>query len=148
MQARYQEPDPIYEDDYLDQPEPPQHYAKERRGPNTLYRDANKPFKPQPIEISPEVPRRCGTCASFQPGGVDGRGSCANRFAGPVQRVVDEDDLACQHLYGSLWIPADEEVWLDELQNDYPPTPRVDAMLARRKRRETTVLPDLDELTS
>ena len=109
------------------------------------------PFKPRPIQISPDVPRACGTCASFRPGSQPGRGSCANEFAGPVQRVVSEDDLACQHTYGALWIPADELVWLEELNNDYPPTPRVDAMLAKRRRTlapDTVVLPDLEELTS
>lgn len=106
------------------------------------------PFNGTEIEISPEVPRCCGTCASFRPSEVEGRGSCANAFAGPVQRVVFDHDLACQHTFGSFWIPADEEVWLDELKTDFAPTPRVERMIARRKETSRPVLPDLDELTS
>ena len=126
----------------------PTQHGQERNRRYIPQQHANEPFEQEPIEIAPNVPRCCGTCTSYRPSGVEGRGSCTNEFAGPVQRVVFEQDLACQHTYGSLWLPADEEVWLDELTTDYPPTPRVDAMLARRRRRETTVLPDLEELTS
>lgn len=130
------------------QPQYQEQRAPERRRPMIPLHEVATPFEREAIEISPDVPRCCGTCASFQPSDVAGRGSCSNRFAGPVQRVVYDQDLACQHTYGSLWLPADEEVWLEELRTDYPPTPRVDAMLARRRRRENPVLPDLEELTS
>lgn len=106
------------------------------------------PFTRIEIAISPEVPSCCGTCSSFIPSDKDGRGSCSNAFAGPENRVVYENDLACQHTYGSFWLPADEIVWLKELNEIYPPTPRVDAMIARRRRNQPVVLPDLDELTS
>lgn len=120
---------------------------RERR-PYIPLHQANTPYVREEIEISPDVPRCCGTCTSYRPSNVPGRGSCTNGFAGPVQRVVYEQDLACQHTFGSFWLPADEEVWLDELDDLTQPTPRVDAMLARRRRRNTTVLPDLEELTS
>lgn len=144
----------------VEQPQRPARQAESapvRSGPNVapkqsrpyipLHQDRT-PFEQEQIEISPDVERCCGTCTSYRPSKVAGRGSCTNAFAGPVQRVVYEQDLSCQHSYGSFWLPADEEVWLEELNTDYPPTPRVDAMLARRRRRESTVLPDLDELTS
>lgn len=134
-------------------PEQP-HQEVEQRRASTIRRsyaeshDMNAPFEREEIEISPNVPRRCGTCSSYKASGVEGRGSCTNRFAGPAQRVVNDQDLACNHTHGSLWLPADERVWLKVLKTKYPPTPRVDAMLARRRRRENPVLPDLDELTS
>ncbi len=106
------------------------------------------PFERPPITIAPDVPRVCGMCRSFRPSGVEGRGSCTNAFAGPVQRVVHADDMACQHTFGSFWLPADEEVWLEEMHTPDEPTPRVDRMLARRKQRPAPVLPDLEELTS
>lgn len=107
------------------------------------------PFVRHKIEISPDVPRCCGTCASYRPSDVPGRGSCTNAFAGPVQRVVNERDRsACTRTFGSFWLPADEEVWLDELPDHSAPTPRVDAMIERRRRRTMPVLPDLEELTS
>lgn len=71
-----------------------------------------------------------------------------NAFTGPVPRMVSERDLGCQHTFGCFWVPADEEVWLDELPVFNEPTPRVDRMVARRERRKSTVLPDLEELTS
>ncbi|MCA9834734.1 MAG: hypothetical protein KC435_12355 [Thermomicrobiales bacterium] len=111
----------------------------------------NSPFESAQIEIAPNVPRCCGTCASYQPGDSGtspGRGACMNAFTGPVPRMVSERDLGCQHTFGCFWVPADEEVWLDELPVFNEPTPRVDRMVARRERRKSTVLPDLEELTS
>jgi hypothetical protein len=109
----------------------------------------NSRFERKPIAIAPDVSRVCGTCSSFRPSGVEGRGSCTNAYAGPVQRVVHTDDMAaCQHTFGSFWLPADEEVWLDELEIPDGPTPRVDRMIARHKQRTVPVLPDLEELTS
>ena len=105
-------------------------------------------FKRPEITIAKDVPRVCGTCTSFRPSGIEGRGSCTNAFAGPVQRVVHADVMACKHTFGSFWIPADEEVWLEEMKKHEAPTPRVDRMIARRKQRTTPELPDLEELTS
>ena len=122
--------------------------VEEKRRPYIHLRQDGEPFRHLPLEISPKVPRNCGTCRDYRPSGVEGRGSCMNEFAGPVQRVVYEEDLACQHTYGSLWIPADDRVWSSDLPDTSAPTPRVDAMLARKRRREITTLPDLDELTS
>ncbi len=122
--------------------------AKQERRPEPQRPKDTTPFVGSTIEIAPQVPRCCGTCASFRPSGVPGRGSCANEYAGPVQRVVNEQDLACQHTFGCFWLPADEEVWLDELTEDRAATPRVDRMIARRTQRKPVVLPDLEELTS
>lgn len=105
-------------------------------------------FERKPITIAPDVPRACGTCSSFRPGGEGGRGSCTNAFAGPVQRVVHADDIACQHTFGSFWLPADQQVGLDEISVPNVPTPRVDRMIAKRKQHTVPVLPDLEELTS
>lgn len=121
---------------------------RERKRPYIPLHQADEEFRHQPIEIAPNVSRKCGTCASYRPSDIPGRGSCTNALAGPVQRVVYVDDLACQRSFGSFWIPADHKVWLKELPDHSAPTPRVDAMLARKRRREKTVLPDLDELTS
>ncbi len=106
------------------------------------------PFRGIPVQIAPQVPRCCGTCTSYRASDVEGRGFCANQYAGPVQRMVSETDLACEHTYGSLWLPADEEIWLTELPDHSSPTPRVDAMIERRERRQRPVLPDIEELTS
>lgn len=105
------------------------------------------PFMRGAIRIAPQVPRCCGTCASFRPSDVEGRGSCINEFAGPGQRVVNEQNLGCKHTFGCFWLPADEKVWLNELIENRAATPRVDKMIAQRPRR-TVVLPDLEELTS
>lgn len=112
---------------------------------------SNTPFVQEEITISPDVPRCCGTCASFRPGGADGRGSCTNAYAGPIERTVFEQDEACRRSFGSFWLPANEEVWLGEVPRFTAPTPRVDAMLERKRRKqikEVPLLPDLEELTS
>lgn len=106
------------------------------------------PFRSTPVQIAPKVPRCCGTCTSYRASDVEGRGFCTNQYAGPVQRMVSETDLACEHTYGSMWLPADEEIWLTELPDHSGATPRVDAMIERRERRNRPILPDIEELTS
>lgn len=131
--------------------EAPVERAQSKKKPYIPLRVDNSPFESAQIEIAPDVPRCCGTCASYQPGdpkSSPGRGACMNAFTGPTPRMVSERDLGCQHTFGCFWVPADEEVWLDELPVFSEPTPRVDRMVARRERRKTTVLPDLEELTS
>lgn len=118
-----------------------------RRRPLAPVQETSR-FERKPITIAPSVPRACGTCSSFRPNGEGGRGSCTNAFAGPVQRVVHAEDMACQHTFGSFWLPADKEVGLDDIATPDVPTPRVDRMIARRRQRTVPVLPDLEELTS
>jgi hypothetical protein len=45
--------------------------------------------------------------------------------------MVNADDLACQSTIGCWWLPADEEVWLDDdTDSRWQSTPRVDRMVA------------------
>lgn len=122
--------------------------AEQKQRPYIPLHDVMDPYEKEPIEISPDVPRQCSTCASYRPSSTPGRGSCSNQFAGPVDRVVSGDDYACDHTFGSFWIPADRLVWRAKIKTEYPPTPRIERMIARRERMRPTVLPDLDELTS
>lgn len=115
--------------------------------------DSQYPLLNVRIAIAPDVPKVCGTCASFRPGNQAGCGGCVNRDANPEQGIVEDHELACKTTIGSWWIPADEEIWLDEFTLPESDTPRMDLLLeqlAKRRRagrQETpTVLPDLEEL--
>lgn len=83
------------------------------------------------IEIAPEVPRACLTCRSYRPSEQPGRGWCTNSWAFTHRQMVNETDLACDSTIGCWWLPADEEVWLEEFEVAAEATPRVDRLLAR-----------------
>lgn len=83
------------------------------------------------IEIAPEVPRACVTCRNYRPSEQPGRGWCTNTWAFTHRQMVNEDDIACDSTIGCWWLPADEEVWLDEFEVAADATPRVDRLLAR-----------------
>lgn len=83
------------------------------------------------IEIAPEVPRACATCRNYRPGEQPGRGWCTNEWAFTHRQMVNEGDIACDSTIGCWWLPADEEVWLDEFEVAADSTPRVDRLLAR-----------------
>lgn len=83
------------------------------------------------IEIAPKVPRACVTCRNYRPSEQPGRGWCTNSWAFTHRQMVNESDLACDSTIGCWWLPADEEVWLDEFEVAADATPRVDRLLAR-----------------
>lgn len=127
--------------------ETPEERQSKRRSMIPLHVDTS-PFVSKPVQLAPHVPRCCGTCSSYRGSDVPGRGSCTNQHAGPLRRMVSDTDLACEHTWGTMWVPADDQVWLTDLPDHSGPTPRVDAMLKRRERSRRPVLPDLEELTS
>jgi hypothetical protein len=83
------------------------------------------------IEIAPDVPRACATCRNYRPSEQPGRGWCTNTWAFTHRQMVNEKDIACDSTIGCWWLPADEEVWLDEFEVAADATPRVDRLLAR-----------------
>jgi hypothetical protein len=83
------------------------------------------------IEIAPEVPRACVTCRNYRPSEQAGRGWCTNTWAFTHRQMVNENDIACDSTIGCWWLPADEEVWLEEFEVAADATPRVDRLLAR-----------------
>lgn len=82
------------------------------------------------IEISPDVPRACRTCRNYRPSEQPGRGWCTNAWAFTHRQMVNETDIACDSTIGCWWLPADEEVWLTELDIASEATPRVDRLIA------------------
>lgn len=83
------------------------------------------------IEIGEGVDKACGTCRNYRPGEQPGRGWCTNNWAFTHRQMVNETDLACTSTIGCWWLPADENVWLDEFEVAADATPRVDRLLAR-----------------
>lgn len=83
------------------------------------------------IEIAPNVPKVCATCRSYRPSEQPGRGWCINNWAFTHRQMVNEGDIACDSTIGCWWLPADEEVWLDEFEVAAEATARVDRLLAR-----------------
>jgi hypothetical protein len=83
------------------------------------------------IGIAPDVPRACATCRNYRPGEQPGRGWCTNAWAFTHRQMVNEGDIACDSTIGCWWLPADEEVWLEEFEVAADATPRVDRLLAR-----------------
>lgn len=82
------------------------------------------------IEIAPKVERACLTCRSYRPSEQPGRGWCTNSWAFTHRQMVNETDLACDSTIGCWWLPADEEVWLTELDVAEEATPRIDRLIA------------------
>lgn len=82
------------------------------------------------IQISPDVTQACATCRSYRPSEQPGRGWCTNTWAFTHRQMVNEADLACDSTIGCWWLPADERVWLEELEVAADATPRVDRLLA------------------
>jgi hypothetical protein len=82
------------------------------------------------IEIAPDVPRACATCRNYRPSEQPGRGWCTNTWAFTHRQMVNETDIACDSTIGCWWLPADEEVWLTELDIASEATPRVDRLIA------------------
>lgn len=83
------------------------------------------------IEIAPGVPKMCATCRSYRPSEQAGRGWCTNNWAFTHRQMVNEGDIACDSTIGCWWLPADEEVWLDDFEVAADATTRVDRLLAR-----------------
>ncbi|HVL26455.1 MAG TPA: hypothetical protein VM450_20360 [Thermomicrobiales bacterium] len=83
------------------------------------------------IEVAPEIPRQCATCRSYRASEQGERGWCTNSWAFTHRQMVNAGDLACQSTIGCWWLPADEEVWLeDDAAKLDRATPRVDRMVA------------------
>lgn len=82
------------------------------------------------IEVSPEIPRNCATCRSYRGSEQGGRGWCTNTWAFTHRQMVNAEDLACQSTIGCWWLPADHEVWLEDIDTDQPATPRIDRLIA------------------
>jgi hypothetical protein len=82
------------------------------------------------ITIGEGVPRQCSTCRNYRQAEHGERGWCTNNYAFTHRQMVNADDLACQSTIGCWWLPADEEVWLDDEEPAIAPTPRVDRLLA------------------
>lgn len=82
------------------------------------------------IEVAPGVPRNCATCRSYRVSEQGGRGWCTNTWAFTHRQMVNAEDLPCQSTIGCWWLPADNEVWLEDAELTYPETPRVDRLIA------------------
>lgn len=82
------------------------------------------------IEIAPEVPRQCSTCRSYRQSERGERGWCTNTWAFTHRQMVNAGDLACASTIGCWWLPADEEIWLDDSEPERPRTPRIDRLIA------------------
>jgi hypothetical protein len=82
------------------------------------------------ITIAPGVPKACVTCRSFRPSEQEGRGWCTNEWAFTHRQMVNETDRACDSTIGCWWLPADQEVWLEDFQTPTGATPRVDRLIA------------------
>jgi hypothetical protein len=82
------------------------------------------------ITIAPGVEQKCVTCRNYRPSEQSGRGWCTNSWAFTHRQMVNETDLACKSAIGCWWLPADEEVWLDEFEVASDATPRVDRLIA------------------
>lgn len=82
------------------------------------------------IEVAPEIPRTCTTCRSFRPSEQEGRGWCTNSWAFTHRQMVNATDLACDSTIGCWWLPADDEVWLEEFEAASAATPRIDRLIA------------------
>ncbi len=83
------------------------------------------------IEIAPTVLKACVTCRNYRPSEQPGRGWCTNNWAFTHRQMVNEGDIACKSTIGCWWLPADEEVWLEDVDVAADATPRVDRLLAR-----------------
>ncbi len=83
------------------------------------------------IEIAPKVTKACMTCRNYRPSEQPGRGWCTNNWAFTHRQMVNEGDIACKSTIGCWWLPADEEVWLDDFDVAEDATPRIDRLLAR-----------------
>jgi hypothetical protein len=82
------------------------------------------------IMIAPDVQRACATCRNYRPSEQAGRGWCTNSWAFTHRQMVNETDLACNSTIGCWWLPADEEVWLTDVEVAEEATPRVDRLVA------------------
>lgn len=93
--------------------------------------EADEEWLDMTIEIAPTVTKACMTCRNYRPSEQPGRGWCTNNWAFTHRQMVNEGDIACKSTIGCWWLPADEEVWLDDFDVAADATPRVDRLLAQ-----------------